>query len=296
MYITDKFANYIYGVIFLNSRRLKEYIIISFGSFLLAFAVTVFFVPQKITSGGISTIGTVLYYILGIPLSVTNLVLNAILFVFGFRLLGKRALYLTVLGVLSLTLYFELCSYFPAFTEDMFLSVVIGGVILGLGIGLVIRYGGSTGGTDLLSIMLHKKFPHISPANIILFIDCIIIAGSGLVFRSLTISLYSVLSLYISSKVCDAVISFGKSAKVLNIISPDNRLIAEKIMSVHERGVTGIRCCGMYKNRDLLMLYCAVNPREVPRVLETVRNIDQGAFVVITDVKEVYGEGFYRGM
>lgn len=283
-------------MIFLNSKSLRKYIIISFGSFLLAFAVSVFLVPQRITSGGISTIGTVLYYTLKIPLSVTNIVLNVLLFFFGFRLLERRSLYLTVLGIISLTLYFEVCSYFPVFTEDMFLSVTIGGVILGLGIGLVVRYGGSTGGTDLLSIMLHKKFPHISVANIILFIDCLIILGAGIVFGSLTVTLYSLLTLYISSKVCDAVISFGKSAKVLNIISPENHIIAEKIMSLHERGVTGIKCYGMYKKRDLLMLYCAVNPREVPRVLETVRNIDQGAFVVITDAREVLGEGFYRGM
>ena len=274
------------------NKNIRQYLFVALGSFLLAVAVTVFFVPSRITSGGVSTIGTVLYYIASIPLSVTNILANVVLFVFGYRLLGRKSVILTVYGIVMLTLFLELARIIPAYTEDIFIAVVGGGVISGVGIGLVIRNSGSTGGSDFLSIMIHRKYPHISVANIILFVDLTIIFVSGLVLGGSTVIVYSVIALYISSTVCDRIISFGNSTKLITVISPKYLDVSEKIQTYHNRGVTGIKCCGMYKKEDILMLYCVVSPREVPEILKTVKSIDGDAFIVISDSREVHGRGF----
>lgn len=275
-----------------NKRIVSEYILIAFGSLCLAFAVDVFFVPRRITSGGISTVGTVLFYLTGIPLSVTNLVLNAVLLIFGYKTLGKGMLYKTLSGIIFLTVFLELCTYFPTYGEDMLISTLAGGILMGFGIGLVVRFGGSTGGTDFLGIIIHKKLSHISVANIIFFIDCAVIGAAGIIFGSITIIMYSAMALFVSSKICDWVISFGNAAKAVSIISINCSIIADAIMLRHGRGVTGLYCRGMYTGKNSLMIYCVVSPRELPHVLRTVRQIDNGAFMVISDVKDVLGNGF----
>jgi len=289
-YITDYNVNW--GDFLNREKIIFDYISIAFGSFCLALSVSVFFVPYKITSGGISTVGTVVFYVLGIPLSITNLILNAVLFVFGYKTLDRQNIYKTISGILFLTLFLELCSKFPPYTDDMLIATLAGGIIMGLGIGVVVRFGGSTGGTDFLGLIIHKRISHLSIANIILYIDCVIIAIAGLIFRSITVTLYSAIALFISARVCDAVISFGNTAKAVSIISLKHSDIANAIISKNKRGVTGIYCRGMYSGEGGLMLYCIVSPRELPGIIDTVRTIDSNAFIVISDAREVFGNGF----
>ncbi len=273
-----------------------DYLSILTGAFLIALAVNVFLVPSKITSGGISTVGTVALYYLRIPLSVTNLVLNAALFVFGAKNLGKKALIKTVLGIAALTVFFEICSYIPAYSEDMIVSALGGGVILGIGLGLVVRTDGSTGGSDFLGIILHKKLTHMSVANIIFLIDGIIIFLSGIAFGSIRVVVYSVVTLFVATFVCDRVLTFGNAAKSVKIISAHSNEISKAILTRVKRGVTSIRCTGMYSGRERLMLMCIVSPRELPKLESVVAGIDPEAFVVINDVKEVLGRGFISRM
>ena len=179
-------------------KKLKEYFFITSGAFFLSLGLNVFLVPQKLSTGGIGSIATVLKHVFNVPLSLTTVVLNGVLFVFGVKLLGKKALIKTIVGILALSLFLELTAFLPKYNEDMLVSSVLGGFFVGIGLGLVIRKGASTGGSDFLALMLYKYFPHISIAKIILVLDLVIVSFSALIFKSVTVGVYSIVSLFIA--------------------------------------------------------------------------------------------------
>ena len=183
-----------------------DYLYIAVGSFVLAFAINFFLVPFKISTGGVSGVGTVLYYLMNIPLSVTTLVINAVLFFFGYKTLRKSGIAKTVAGIVLLSLFLEFTENFGYYREDMLIAAVFGGILVGVGVGLVVLKDASTGGSDFAALILHKAIPHISVATFILLIDTLVIVASGIVFKDYTIMFYSVISLYISSKVTDFIL------------------------------------------------------------------------------------------
>ncbi len=272
--------------------KLKDYFVIALGTLILALGMNIFLVPARISSGGVGTIGTVLLYFFGIPLSVTNLFFNVILFIIGYKYLDKSSVIKTVFGVIFLSAFLELTSRLPAYTEDSLISAVAGGVLVGVGIGLVIRKRASTGGSDFAALVIRRFAAHISTATIILIIDFIIILGAGIAFGSVTVTLYSAISMFITSKVADAIIVMGNAAKSVFIISHHSDVISQKILGTLGRGTTGIYSKGAYSGKDFLMLLCVVSPKELPGLIYAVRNADSKAFIVISDALEVLGEGF----
>ena len=174
------------------------------------------------------------------------------------------------------------------------IASIFGGVLVGVGVGLTVLKDASTGGSDFAAIMLHKKIPYVSVATFILIIDAVIIISSGIVFHDYTIMFYSVISLYISSKVTDWILVSGNYAKSVYIISKNSDLIADEIMRDMERGVTGIYSRGLYNKIDNMMLMCIVKSKEIPRIMEIIKRIDKNAFTIISEVREVDGEGFTR--
>lgn len=275
-----------------SSNLVKEYVFIILGSFILALGVNCFLVPLKLSTGGLSGIGTVLYYLFSIPLSATTLALNILLFPIGYKTLGKDSVVKTVTAVLVFPLFLELTEYFGSFTNDIFIASVFGGGLAGLGVGISILKGASTGGTDFSAVMLNKLFPHISITSFILIIDILIVLFSGIVFGNYTSMLYSALALYIGIRVADAVLVRGNYAKSVLIISSKNAEISKNIISVLERGVTGIYSKGLYNNTDGMMLMCVVKSKEIPKLLGIVEKTDESAFTVVSDVREVRGKGF----
>ena len=217
-----------------------EYLYILIGAFILAFAITYFLNPIKISTGGVAGVGTVLYYIANVPLSVTTLLVNAVLFIFGYKTLRSGAVLKTVAGILFLSGALAITPVLGTYDKDIMICSIFGGILVGLGVGLVVYKDGSTGGSDFAALILHKLIPHISVATFILLIDSAVIIASGLVFRDYTIMFYSVLSLYISSKVTDWVLVSGDHAKSVFIISKKHEEIAGAIMKDMVRGVTGI--------------------------------------------------------
>ena len=265
---------------------------IALGTFLLALGVSMFMAPNKISAGGVTTVGTVLLHIFNVKISVTNLLFNAVLFVFGYRYLGKYAVVKTVSGILFFSFFLEITSYFPVYTSDLLIEAICGGILMGLGVGLVVRKEGSTGGSDFAALILARFFPHISLAKLILIIDCAIILMSGIVFKAFDITFYSAVCLYVSSVITDSVITVGNKAKVIYVLSKEAEKISEDIMTRFERGATGIHSTGMYSKDEKLMLMCVVRPKELPALVNMIRRIDKNAFIVINDVKEIFGEGF----
>ena len=271
---------------------LTDYVFVIAGTFFLALGLNNFLVPLKLSSGGISSLATIFYHLFDIPLSVTNLICNAVLFAFGYKYLGKQSVLKTISGILFLSFFLELTLKFPTYSEDVIIATAAGGVCVGIGVGLVISRGASTGGSDFAALILNRFFPHISATDFIMIIDCTIIVAAGAVFKSVTVTAYSVISLYISIKISDYICTCGDSAKSIYILSEKSEKISSRIMKRFERGVTGIYSKGMYSENNKMMLMCVVSPKELPALVHVVRDIDKSAFIIISDVKEVLGEGF----
>ena len=269
-----------------------DFVFIFVGCAVLAAGINLFLAPNMISSGGISSVGTILLHLFGVDLWITNLAANVLLFLLGFRFLGKYAVLKTTVGILFLSMFLWLSDFLPKYTEDKILATVVGGVLVGLGVGLVVRRDGSTGGSDFAALMIKRFLPHVSIANLILVMDCAVILLSGIVFKSVSVTIYSVIAMYISSKITDWVVHLGDAAQSVPILSPKNEEIAAMIMERFERGVTGVHCTGMYTGKDGLMLMCLVSPKELPRLANAVRKIDPSCFMVIGDAKEVLGMGF----
>ena len=269
-----------------------DFVFIFVGCAVLAAGINLFLAPNMISSGGISSVGTILLHLFGVDLWITNLAANVLLFLLGFRFLGKYAVLKTTVGILFLSMFLWLSDFLPKYTEDKILATVVGGVLVGLGVGLVVRRDGSTGGSDFAALMIKRFLPHVSIANLILVMDCAVILLSGIVFKSVSVTIYSVIAMYISSKITDWVVLFGDAAKSVQILSPKNEEIAAMIMERFERGVTGVHCTGMYTGKNGLMLMCLVSPKELPRLANAVRKIDPSCFMVIGDAREVLGMGF----
>lgn len=275
-----------------HKKLIIDYMSIAAGCFVLSVAVNSFLLPNKISAGGISGVGTVLQYIFKIKLSVTNLVLNALLFLFGCKLLDRHTIIRTVYGVILFSVFLELGTFAPVYTESMMVASASGGVLMGAGLGMVMRAGGSTGGSDFAGIIIKRFFPHISLAKSVMLIDCAVVLLSGIVFKSFTVTFYSVAALLVCEAVNDKIITAGDDAKVIWIFSKNPIATADYILKSCGRGVTGIQSVGMFEKRRGLMLMCVVTPKELPHCLRIIKEKDKNAFVVIGNVHEVIGEGF----
>jgi uncharacterized membrane-anchored protein YitT (DUF2179 family) len=276
-------------------QKVKDYVFMTIGVVISVLGLNLFLVPNKIAAGGISGIATILYYVSNktIPLGISIAVLNIPLFIFGSRVVGRS---FAIRTAYSLALYSALAILIPIPAEpgDMFLGCVYGGVLVGAGIGLVIRFGGSTGGTDMAARILGFKARNLSIAAIMFVIDFIIIAASAIAFIDHpTIALYAITSLYISAKLIDFFTVGLNEAKAFYIISDKSEEIAAAIISKMDRGVTSLSARGMYSGKDRNVLLCVLKWRtEGPKLKQLVKSIDERAFVIVADVKEVLGEGF----
>lgn len=281
-------------------RYLADFAFIAVGAFILAAAISFFLTPCKISTGGVSGIAMVLYYALDFKMSLTTFAINIVLFFFGFRTLRLASVVKTLVGIALFSAFLEITDRLAALVpetvaqicSDVWIASIFGGVLVGVGVGLVVLREGSTGGSDFGALMLHKLFPHVSVASFILLIDSCIIVISGIVLKDYAIMFYSVVSLYISSKVTDYIIVRGNFAKSVHIVSAKHEEIASAIMAQLSRGVTALHSKGCFSGDEGEMLMCIVRPREIPRLLSIVRGIDSSAFTVISDVKEVRGLGF----
>lgn len=271
---------------------IKDYFLIVLGTFILAVGLNLFLVPCRISSGGISSIGTVLLYKLNIPMSVTNIVFNALLFILGYKYVGKSSVVKTIVGIVGLSAFLEVTKFFPVFGDDLFIATVIGGVLVGIGVGLVVRVEASTGGSDFAALILKKFFPHISVANLILVIDSLIIVFAGIMFNDYMITFYSAIAMFIASKATDTIAAMGDAAKSVYIMSAKNTEISQMIIETFERGVTGVYSKGIYTGQDNMMLLCVVSPKQLPRLVHKIKEIDKTAFIIVSEAREVLGEGF----
>lgn len=287
---------------------LRDYICIVVGSLLAAAAINIFLVPYKIAPGGVTGIATVAHYLSGFrfPVGATMLALNIPLFIFGLRYIGKNFILRTLFGTIFLSLAVDISGPFTGqFVKnhlsgldgtpsppDLLLYSIFGGLIMGLGLGLVFKSGATTGGTDLAARVVNHFAPAFTMGQILLFIDASVVIFAAVSFNSFQLALYAIVTLFVSSKVIDVILEGVNFAKALFIISNHPEKIAERIMTDLDRGVTVLKGKGMYTGNDKQVLFCVVHRAQIPRLKNIVREIDSAAFIVLTEVREVLGEGF----
>lgn len=290
------------------SGKLKPYMIIALGCFIMTISFNVFLIPFKLAPGGVSGLSTVVYYVINevIPVGMLMLIINIPLFLVGYKTRGRQFIIRSIFGAVLLSLFIDITApffnmiineYFVKFdksmaTPDLLLNSMVGGFIMGFGLGFVLKEEATTGGTDLAASLLKKLFPRFSIGQYLMFLDGCVIIFATIAFKSVKLGLYATLSLYIASKTIDALLEGTNFAKSLLIISDHSEEIAEKLLRDVDRGVTGLRGIGMFSRQDKTVLLCVVKREEISVVKEIVKNCDKNAFVLLIDVREVLGEGF----
>lgn len=271
----------------------KDFVFICFGAFIMALGLSYFLIPNNIAAGGASGVATILHAKFGFSVSLIVLVINGVLFTISWKTMPRSVFIKSAIGTVALTVFLELLSNVGAFTNDVLLASSFGGILVGCGVGTVIRYGASTGGSDFLAIILYKLFnKRISVARLILIIDGLIIVAAGLSFNDYTLMLYTIISIYISSRITDAIVEGGNAAKSAYIISEKSEQISNEIMKTLNRGTTGLYGKGMYTNKETTIILCIVKRNEIPKLRNIVKKLDDKAFIILTEVREVLGKGF----
>lgn len=262
------------------------------GSAIMAFGIASFLLPNQLSSGGVSGIATITYYLLNIPMGTMIIAINIPLFLFAGYRIGKEILLKSLIGTVSLSLFIDLFDKYQPVTTDKFLSAIYGGVIIGIGTAIILKVGSSTGGTELIANLIKTYTPHISISKYLTIIDIIIVALNVVFFEHIEIGLYSAIAIYLYGKMIDIIFEGVYFTKMLFIISDKNEEISEAIKSELKRGVTGLYGKGMYSYKDKLVLVCAVSRRDVYKIKELALRIDKKSFIIITNAREVLGKGF----
>lgn len=272
---------------------IKDYTIMLIGLVLYVLSWTLFLIPAQITGGGISGLAAVIYYSTKIPIGATYFAINIVLISFALKILGPNFGVKTIFNMVALTILFAIPQeYFPgALIEDNFLSAVLGGMMGGVGIGLVFSRGGSTGGTDIIA-MIVNKYRNMSPGRIILYCDVIIISSSYFLVHSVEKMVYGFVSMAVVSYTLDAFLSGSNASAQIFIFSPKYEEIADFINTESVRGVTVIDGTGWYTQQDVKILMTIVRKKEASIIFRKVKEIDPEAFISMGSVMGVYGKGF----
>lgn len=269
---------------------LKEYIVITIGCFFYGVSINYFFITNHLAEGGVAGICLILYYLFKLPVGITYFVINIPLLIIAWKLLGKDFLFKTLYGTACLSFIIILTEGWKGPNSDIMLGSIYGGVFIGVGLGLIFVVNGSTGGTDIIARILNKYF-NISLGATMLFLD-IVILGIAAIFFGKEIVMYTLIAMMIVSKTIDYFQDGYTKSKGITIISTKTEEIRVRIMNETGRGITIIKGQGGFTRNEMDLLFCVVNKFEVIKVKTIVKEIDNFAFLTISDVSEVLGEGF----
>lgn len=274
---------------------LRTYLIIAFGLFINALGWTAFLIPMEITGGGVTGASTILFFATGIPVGISFLVINLFLIAIAIRILGASFGLKTVIGVVLLSVFLsglqEVIT--EPFVHDAFMATVIGGILAGAGVGIVFTQGGSTGGTDIIAMIINK-YRNISPGRIILYFDILIISSSYLVFQSIEKMVYGYVNMAIVVYVIDLILSGAKQSYQVFIFSQHHEKIAEKIAAELNRGITILDGQGWYTKQATKIIMVLVRKHETSHLMRIVKEIDPSAFMSMNTAMGVYGQGFEK--
>ncbi|MGX0914651.1 YitT family protein [Staphylococcus hominis] len=272
------------------NKNIKNILLVILGSFIFSAGVNAFVISGDLGEGGVTGIAIVLYYAFHISPALTNFVANAILIVIGYKFLSKKSTILTIIATVLISVFLSLTESWHVETGNVIINAVFGGTSVGLGIGIIVLAGGTTAGTTILA-RIDNKYLDVSTAYALLFFDLIVVAIS-LTVLPLSKALVTVISLYIGTKVMDYVIEGLNTKKAMTIISSKPEEVAKAIDEQVGRGLTILNGHGYYSREEKDVLYVVVAKTQVTRAKRIIKKIDKNAFLVIHDVRDVYGNGF----
>ncbi|MCL2216740.1 MAG: YitT family protein [Defluviitaleaceae bacterium] len=283
-----------------KKQTLWDYFLISVGTMLLAYAIIAFWAQWGLVTGGLSGLAIIIEDFsdeLGVhvPIWFTNFALNVPLLVIGYRVIPVRYFVRTVYASMFLVFALWVAEFLPVPDADMLLASVFGGVVAGLGLGLVFRTMATTGGSTLAAEILKRKFfKHLSLATVLFAVDTTIVVMGMLVFGPIN-TMYAVIGIFVCSKISDAIMQGMHFSKAAFIISKDSEAISEAILRDMNRGCTALDSHGVFTKTPQTMLLCVVPAKQIIHLKDIVYSLDEKAFVIVADVREVLGEGFKTG-
>ena len=275
-----------------QKKTIRTWIITIIGVLITAAAISIFYVPNKIVNGGVSGASTILYYEFGIKPAISFAVINLILIILGYKILGKEFIVKTVICAGILSIFIDIFDKIPPLTDNIFLASIFGATLYGIGIGITFAEGASTGGTDILSRLIQYKFPYLPIGKILLAVDAVIIITSLILFKNIDLALYGVISLCVSTYAVDWLIRKLNISKLAFVITDKGSKISEYLVSTSPRGVTQVDVYGTYSGSDKKMLICALKDNELPDFQRKILEIDENAFTIFSESQQIVGEGF----
>lgn len=266
-----------------------------FGSIIYAVAVTVFISSNEISPGGITGVATVLNYLFGLPTGLTVFILNIPILILGYYKCGK-GLIISTTAVTFITSFALTVveNVFPIFKMDKIIASIFGGIFLGFSISIIMRHGATTGGVDIIAKIINRKYRHITVGKIILMTDVAVLLLAVLAYGKLESALYSVVTMFASSKVMDYMLYGSDRGKLVYIITDKPSEVSSTLVKDLARGVTILDVTGGYTGEKRKMLMCSVRPYEVSALYSIIEKFDPKAFITVTEAGEIIGEGFKR--
>ena len=278
--------------ILLIKKWIKDFIFITVGCIVMAIGTSLFLLPNKLSSGGLSGVSTIIYYLFGLPLGTTMLILNIPLFIMAFIKVGRQTTIKGLIGTILLSVFIDFFERYEPLTEDRILACIYGGICVGIGTAIVLKAHASTGGTDMLSYIIRSYHSHFRAGSLIVIIDTMIVLLNVLVFQQIEIGLYSAIAIYVMGKMIDIIFEGIYFTKSIFIVSNEYKAIAKEIGEKLDRGSTAIYAKGMYTKQKKMMLWCVGSRTEAARIKEIAKQIDSQSFIVISNAREAWGKGF----
>lgn len=260
---------------------------------MVGFAVGAIIAPNHIVQGGVSGMAIIIKDLFEVPISVTNFVINLILIIIGIKILGKEFIIKTLCSVVILSVFMELFSHIPVVTTDKLLASLFGGIIYGVGIGLTLLKGASSGGTDIVGRISQYYFPHMSIGRLLMIIDGLVIICGFIISRQSDTVLYGIITLFLSTFSIDYLIKKINVSKLVFVISDKGKEVTQRLISTSGRGVTMVNVVGAYTQNERTMLICAIKEREMPEFQRNIEEIDSEAFTIFCESQKIVGNGFH---
>ena len=273
-----------------------DYAKIIIGAAIWAVGIEWFFTPVQMVSGGITGVAMIVNMLTDIPVGVLMILFNIPIFIFALKTFGFKFMLSSIVGMVACSLFVDLYNFIDTapLTTDPFLAAIFGGLIMGVGTGMIFRTDATSGGTAVLAAAIRQKKPHINFGTYLLLIDAVVIAAYTLIFKRYDIAMYTVIAVFISAKMIDASLYGFSHSKLCHIITDHSDEIKTEIVKSLHRGVTVLRGTGAYSGLDKQVLLCVVKHKQIVEIRKIIKNIDQKAFVIVTDTRDVFGEGFEK--
>ncbi len=272
----------------------KDYVIIIFGLLIYAFGFCAFVLPEKVVIGGLVGLGSIVYFLTGIPVAITSYGCNLALLAIAYKVVGKQFVIRTIFGATVINLFIGVLQPFfpePLIAQQTFMNIIIGGVLCGVGIGLAFTHNGSTGGTDIIAAMV-SKHSNVSIGRMMIYCDFVIISSSFLIFHQIDNVVYGLVVTFLASFMADQIINTTRQAVQFTIISAHWERIADAINNEARRGCTVLEGMGWYSKHQVKVLLVMCRKIESVTIFRIVKSIDKDAFVTQANVNGVYGQGF----